>query len=154
MNICYPPNLNMSRRVIKKNEDEPVAKKPVAKKPLAKKPPTKKPPTKKPVAKKIPTKKIPTKKPLVTSGKKPTSKKVSKPPVKSVSKKPLVTSGKKPTSSRSYKHKKTQYSTISDNAKNSKFHEYGEKVQKGELQWSHVAIENNILVYYYEVIKK
>lgn len=125
------------------------------KKTPSKRPTAKKPAPKKPAPKKTPAKKTPAKKPTVTSGKKTPLKKSVNTPKKGVSTKPTVTSGKKTgTKVNRRRSTKKEYLTIGSNAKSSKFYEYGEKVQKGEIEWSHALIENDLIVHYYEIIKK
>lgn len=128
------------------------------------------------------TKKAPSKKtaPLVTNGNVKTPKKAKTPVKKVVSKKPLATNGKKVTVKMSLadavkkktvmldKFKKAgekaakkkqqkeddKYIRISANGQQAKFCLLGERVQRGEVKWSHYAIDNNVGYHHYLVLKK
>ena len=49
--------------------------------------------------------------------------------------------------------KQFEYVRVSENAKSSRFHEMGQKVQAGELQWAYYAIDGNVGYHYYKKLK-
>jgi hypothetical protein len=49
--------------------------------------------------------------------------------------------------------KQAEYVRVSENAKSTRFHEMGQKVQAGELQWAYYAIDGNVGYHYYKKLK-
>jgi hypothetical protein len=51
------------------------------------------------------------------------------------------------------KRSEDDYVRLSSKAKLSRFIEFGEKIQRGELKWSHYAIDGNVGYHYYLKLK-
>lgn len=77
----------------------------------------------------------------VKSGKNPTKKTT------------LAQAVKKPVSKKK-KKEEDKYIRVSENANIKRFVELGEKVQSGEVKWSHYAIDGNVAYHHYLVLKK
>jgi len=97
------------------------------------------------------TKKTPTRSKSSSTTKKTPVKKTTTPTKKVTTNK--KTSTVKKTSTQSVKNKTYEYVRVSENAKNARFAEMGERVQKGELKWSYYAIDGNVGYHYYRKLK-
>jgi hypothetical protein len=64
----------------------------------------------------------------------------------------IKTTRKKPI--KNEKNISDNYIRVSENAKNEKFVEMGERVQRGELQWAYYAIDGNVGYHYYKKLNK
>ena len=103
-----------------------------------------------------------TKKTTTTTSKKTTTKK--SPVKKTTTRKTTATkktTAKKPTTRKTTTTKKSssvvkkeyEYVRVSENSRNTKFNEVGQKVQSGELQWAYYAIDGNVGYHYYRKLK-
>ena len=98
------------------------------------------------------TKKTPTRSKSRSTTKKAPAKKTTTPAKKVTTSKKSTSTVKKRTT-QSVKNKTYEYVRVSENAKNTRFVEMGEKVQKGELKWSYYAIDGNVGYHYYRKLK-
>jgi hypothetical protein len=108
-----------------------------------------------------------TKKTATKVKKTPTKKKTAKTATKTaVKKKRTVVKGKNPTKvttmaqaaskpkTKRQKKEEDKYIRVSENANIKRFAEMGERVQRGEVKWSHYAIDGNVGYHHYRVLKK